>query len=110
MDAGHTPGDRRQGRPGRRTHLPGRRLPPLVGQVTAPVPRALDASVSGHPRVGPLELDWQAMALNAAPDQTLVTYTAPRGTPSHDALRFLAGWTDSPRASATDEPEHAQGL
>lgn len=50
------------------------------------------------------------MALNAAPDQTLVTYTAPRGTPSHDALRFLAGWTDSPRASATDEPEHAQGL
>ncbi len=61
-----------------------------------------------HPLAGPIELDWQAMNLNATPDQTLVTYTAPSGTPSHDALRFLTAWTNKPSASSTDEPERIQ--
>ncbi|MET9777930.1 helix-turn-helix domain-containing protein [Streptomyces sp. NPDC006367] len=46
-----------------------------------------------HPVVGDLELDWQAMQLGAAPDQTLVTYTAPAGSPTHDALAFLTSWS-----------------
>jgi transcriptional regulator with XRE-family HTH domain len=46
-----------------------------------------------HSVVGTLDLDWQAMQLGAAPDQTVVTYTAPIGSPSHDALRILTCWT-----------------
>ncbi|WP_405015882.1 helix-turn-helix transcriptional regulator [Kitasatospora sp. NBC_00070] len=49
-----------------------------------------------HPVVGAIELDWQAMRLGAAPDQTLVTYTAPAGGPDHDALRILTSWSTDP--------------
>jgi hypothetical protein len=43
-----------------------------------------------HPLAGPLTLDWQAMQINTAPDQTLVVYTAAPG--SADGLRFLSSW------------------
>lgn len=52
-----------------------------------------------HPLAGRLELDWQAMRLGASPDQTLVTYTAPAGSSSHDALLFLTSW--APRVGGT---------
>jgi len=54
-----------------------------------------------HPLVGSLELDWHAMQLNASPDQILVTYTAPAGSPTHDALAFLTSWS-----SPTDRADH----
>lgn len=46
-----------------------------------------------HPVVGELELDWQVLQVLTAKDQTLVTYTAPEGSPSHEALRILCSWT-----------------
>ncbi|MEC3917601.1 helix-turn-helix domain-containing protein [Nocardia sp. CDC160] len=58
-----------------------------------------------HPVVGDLELDWQVLQVLTAEDQTLVTYTAPEGSPSHEALRILCSWqADAPvrRPSAID--------
>lgn len=52
-----------------------------------------------HPVAGDLELDWQVLQVLTAPDQSLVTYTAPAGSPTHEALRILASWT-------TPAPEH----
>ncbi|MFE3187593.1 helix-turn-helix domain-containing protein [Nocardia sp. NPDC059240] len=45
-----------------------------------------------HPVVGELELDWQVLQVLTAQDQTLVTYTAPAGSPSHEAVRILCSW------------------
>jgi transcriptional regulator with XRE-family HTH domain len=108
MNAVHTPGDRR--------------LAALVGELSIQDEdfrrwwggHGVRTASAGrkrfsHPLGGPLDLDWQAMNLNAAPDQTLVTYTAPSGTPSHDALRFLTAWADKPAAPSSDKPEHIQG-
>lgn len=46
-----------------------------------------------HPVVGDLELDWQVLQVLSSTDQMLVTYTAPVGSPSHQALRILNSWT-----------------
>ncbi|MEW9552305.1 helix-turn-helix transcriptional regulator [Nonomuraea sp. NPDC050783] len=54
-----------------------------------------------HPVTGPVELDWQALRINARHDQTLVVYTAPPHSPAGQALRFLHSWTAEPRPSAT---------
>jgi transcriptional regulator with XRE-family HTH domain len=43
-----------------------------------------------HPLVGELELHYETLALPADDRQTLVTYTAPAGSPSETALRMLA--------------------
>ncbi|MFJ9368930.1 helix-turn-helix domain-containing protein [Nocardia sp. NPDC101769] len=45
-----------------------------------------------HPVVGELELDWQVLQVLTTSEQTLVTYTAPEGSPSHEALRILGSW------------------
>ncbi|MEC3956529.1 helix-turn-helix transcriptional regulator [Nocardia sp. CDC153] len=50
-----------------------------------------------HRVVGELELDWQVLQVLTAKDQTLVTYTAPAGSLSHEALRILCSWqADAP--------------
>ncbi|MGW5354033.1 helix-turn-helix transcriptional regulator [Streptomyces sp. NPDC004031] len=46
-----------------------------------------------HPRVGPLDLHYEKLALPSAPGQMLVTYHAEPGTPSYDRLRRLARLT-----------------
>jgi hypothetical protein len=51
-----------------------------------------------HRVVGDLALAFEGLALTADPGQTLITYTAEPGSPSHQALRFLASW-----ASASEE-------
>lgn len=92
MDAVHTPGDPR--------------LAKLVGELSVQNDQfrrwwgghGVRAAGGGrksfhHPVVGLLELDWQALHLAAAPDQALVTYTAPVDSPSYDALRILTSWT-----------------
>lgn len=53
-----------------------------------------------HPLTGPLHLDWQALHLNAHPDQTLVAYTAPPDSPTEQALRFLNAWTPAHESTA----------
>ncbi|MDT0318396.1 helix-turn-helix transcriptional regulator [Streptomyces millisiae] len=43
-----------------------------------------------HPLVGRLQLDYESLRLSDGPDQHLVVYTAPPGSPSHQALDELA--------------------
>lgn len=45
-----------------------------------------------HPVVGPLDLSYEAMEFPADPGLTLLVYTAEPGTPTAEALGFLAGW------------------
>jgi len=45
-----------------------------------------------HPVVGDLELAFESFPLAADPSQSLFTYTAEPGSPSHDALSLLASW------------------
>ncbi len=45
-----------------------------------------------HPIVGPLDLDFEAMALASDPGLQLNIYTAAEGTPTADALKLLASW------------------
>ncbi|MER5495616.1 helix-turn-helix transcriptional regulator [Streptomyces sp. NPDC002561] len=54
-----------------------------------------------HPVAGPLALDWDTLTSSTAPDQHIVVWTAPPGSPSHEALRLLAA---SERAAPTPEP------
>ena len=49
-----------------------------------------------HRVVGDLTLAYEAMALAADPGQTLITFTAEPGSPSQQALAFLASWAASP--------------
>jgi transcriptional regulator with XRE-family HTH domain len=50
-----------------------------------------------HRVVGDLDLAYEAMELTADPGQTLITFTAEPGSPSEQALGFLASWATSPR-------------
>ncbi|WP_328290696.1 helix-turn-helix domain-containing protein [Nocardia aurantiaca] len=60
-----------------------------------------------HPVVGELELDWQVLQVLTAQDQTMLAYTAPEGSPSHEALRILSSWNaDAPVLRPTPEAEH----
>ena len=45
-----------------------------------------------HPIVGDLELSFESFATVSDPGQSLLTYTAERGSPSQDALNLLASW------------------
>jgi transcriptional regulator with XRE-family HTH domain len=49
-----------------------------------------------HPIAGPMTLDVQRFAVLAQPDQLLVVYSAQPGSPSDEALRFLARWAQEP--------------
>jgi transcriptional regulator with XRE-family HTH domain len=54
-----------------------------------------------HRVVGDLSLAYEGLALAADPGQTLITFTAEPGSPSQQALTFLASWASStaPRAA-----------
>lgn len=45
-----------------------------------------------HPVTGGITLDVQQFSVDTQPDQQLVAYTAPPGSPSQEALRFLLQW------------------
>ncbi|MHB9857549.1 helix-turn-helix domain-containing protein [Streptomyces sp. YIM S03343] len=45
-----------------------------------------------HPVVGDLTLGWNTLGCASDPDQQIIAWTAPPGSPSHDALRLLASW------------------
>ena len=55
-----------------------------------------------HPVVGDLSLAYEGLELTADPGQTLITFTAEPGSPSQQALTFLASW-----AAAQDQPAPA---
>ncbi|WP_169165625.1 helix-turn-helix transcriptional regulator [Cellulomonas taurus] len=46
-----------------------------------------------HPVVGRVELMYDSLSIAAAPDLTLLVYTAQPGSPSADALTLLASWS-----------------
>jgi transcriptional regulator with XRE-family HTH domain len=54
-----------------------------------------------HPVVGELHLSYELMELPADPGLALIAFSAERGTPDDDALRFLASW------AATHDPADA---
>jgi len=56
-----------------------------------------------HPIVGALTLDVQQLTVDSRPDQHLIAYTAPPGSPSQEALRFLLQWS-APADDPRDEP------
>lgn len=45
-----------------------------------------------HPTVGDLDLSFESFPVAGDPSQSMVTYTAERGSPSQDALTLLASW------------------
>ena len=55
-----------------------------------------------HRVVGDLVLTYEGLALTADPGQTLITFTAEPGSPSQQALTFLASWASSARRAADD--------
>jgi transcriptional regulator with XRE-family HTH domain len=61
-----------------------------------------------HPAVGHLVLDYQSFQIPNTPDQQLVLYTAPTGSPSQDALDLLAMLAGDP--STADADAGGQGL
>ena len=58
-----------------------------------------------HPVVGHLDLAFETFPLGAEPSQSLLTYTAEPGSPTHDALNLLASW-----AATTDNLEQAPSI
>ncbi|WP_105974258.1 helix-turn-helix domain-containing protein [Streptomyces geranii] len=56
-----------------------------------------------HTAVGDLTLDWDTLTCAVDPDQHMIVWTAPPGTPTHDGLRLLASWVADrkPTASGT---------
>ncbi|MFF3693213.1 helix-turn-helix transcriptional regulator [Streptomyces sp. NPDC002221] len=56
-----------------------------------------------HPVIGTVTLDVQQFGVDTQPDQQLVAYTAPPGSPSQEALRFLLQWAAQPGDHATNQ-------
>jgi transcriptional regulator with XRE-family HTH domain len=68
-----------------------------------------------HPVVGDLELPYESFPIPADPSQSLLTYTAEPGSPSHDALNLLASWAATtggfdPAASTTDDSKQHESF
>jgi transcriptional regulator with XRE-family HTH domain len=58
-----------------------------------------------HPVAGDLILDWQILSCAEDADQFLLIMTAEAGSPSHQALRFLASWaTAQPQTNLDRDP------
>lgn len=54
-----------------------------------------------HPLVGELDFGYETLAVNGSPDQLLVVFTAPPGSPTAQRLALLASWT-APGVAAPD--------
>ncbi|MEU7849294.1 helix-turn-helix transcriptional regulator [Micromonospora parva] len=59
---------------------------------------ALRRKIYQHPLVGPLTLDSQQFDVSGKSDQHLVVFTAEPDSPSHEALKLLAQWANTPVA------------
>jgi transcriptional regulator with XRE-family HTH domain len=55
-----------------------------------------------HRVVGDLTLTYEGLAVIADPGQTLITFTAEPGSPSRQALTFLASWAPTASTAADD--------
>jgi hypothetical protein len=52
-----------------------------------------------HPVAGAFTLDWQLLRSGYDEGQAILVMTAPSGTQSQEALRFLSAWTSQSSAS-----------
>src|SRR4051794_2061824 len=59
-----------------------------------------------HPVVGDLDLPFESFPLPADPSQSILTYTAEPGSPTHDALRLLASWAATTEDRGSPNPGH----
>jgi hypothetical protein len=59
-----------------------------------------------HRMVGDLELDYETLDLPGDEGLALTTYSAPPGSTSQQALRFLASWTAAPEQVTSPESEN----
>ena len=55
-----------------------------------------------HPDLGDLTIDWDAFQWAGDPDQQMIMWSAEPGSPTHEKLRILSSWIQSP--SARDAP------
>jgi hypothetical protein len=55
--------------------------------------KTFGSKVLNHPIAGELRLGYETLAVPGEPDQLLVTYTAPAGSPTAERLQLLANWT-----------------
>ncbi|MET8542508.1 helix-turn-helix transcriptional regulator [Kitasatospora sp. NPDC004799] len=60
-----------------------------------------------HPLVGELDFGYETLGVNGSPDQLLVVYTAPVGSPTAQKLALLASWTAAGAAPEEAAPEEA---
>ncbi|MEO3812942.1 hypothetical protein ABGB17_28400 [Sphaerisporangium sp. B11E5] len=64
-------------------------------------PSAASTSAAGgvkryrHPVIGELTVTYQAMAPPGEPDQTLMVYTVPPGSPDEQTLRRIVSWAEN---------------
>jgi transcriptional regulator with XRE-family HTH domain len=67
-----------------------------------------------HPVVGDLDLAFESFPVAGAAGQSMVTFTAEPGSPSHDALSLLASWAatgdGAEQAPSADDPEHVASI
>jgi transcriptional regulator with XRE-family HTH domain len=98
-----------------------RQLNELVGELTT---RSTDFSVMWanhnvrwhttgtkklhHPIAGELVLAYEGLELAGDPGQTLITFTAEPGSPSQQALTFLASWSASPERESGEKGAREQ--
>ncbi|MEU6556432.1 helix-turn-helix domain-containing protein [Streptomyces sp. NPDC046915] len=66
--------------------------------------RTLGTKRLRHPVVGELTLGWSALGCAGDPDQHIIAWTAPPGSPSHDALRLLASWAADQNLMSSSSP------
>lgn len=52
-----------------------------------------------HPDLGALTIDWDGFQWVGDPDQQLVMWTAQPGSATHDKLRILSSWIQTPSTS-----------
>ncbi|MFF9819463.1 helix-turn-helix domain-containing protein [Streptomyces sp. NPDC014006] len=56
-----------------------------------------------HPDLGDLTLDWDAFQWAGDPDQQLITWSAPPGSPTQEKFRILSSWIAATSASDSTE-------
>jgi hypothetical protein len=55
-----------------------------------------------HPVTGQIKVEYEALDVPGAPDQMVVVYMAPEGSPSEEALTLLASWDAAPAPAPLD--------
>jgi transcriptional regulator with XRE-family HTH domain len=67
-----------------------------------------------HPVVGDVDLSFESFPVAGDARQSMITYTAEPGSPSHDALTLLSSWAatsgTAQHVPSTDDPDHAASI